>query len=140
VTVYVQTLLRAADHLADGRGLDYRERLQLERAVFRLTSVDTIRAFGWVLSSMYPSALEELAAHCEIAGIRPDHPTLGIVNDGFAVMHLIASIANADPYVLNENFSRVVHRYSTGVATLPSALRDFAAAHSQAPSQGDAVT
>jgi len=135
MTAYVQTLLRAADHLAAGRGLGYRERLQLERAVFRLTSADAMRAFGWVLNSMYPSARDELAAHCQTLGIAADHPTLGIVNDAFAVMGLIASIANADPYVLNENISRVVHRYSTGVATLPSALRNFAAAHSQPPSR-----
>ncbi len=140
MTGYVQTLLRAADHLAAGRGLDYRERLQLERAVFRLTSPDAIRAFGWVLSSMCPNARDELVTHCETLGVRPDHPTLRTVNDGFAVMRLIASIANADPYVLNENLSRVLHRYSTGVGTLPSALRDLAAAHSEAPSRNGAVT
>jgi hypothetical protein len=121
MTAYVQTLLRAADRLAAGRGLDYRERLQLERAVLRLTSADAMRAFGWVLNSMYPSARDELAAHCQTLGIGA------------------TSIANADPYVLNENISRVVHRYSAGVATLPSALRNFAAAHSQPPGRYAAV-
>lgn len=140
MTAYVQTLLRAADHFAAGRVPGYRQRLQLERAVFRLTSADTMRAFGWVLSSMNPSARDELAAHCETLGIKSDHPTLGMVNLGFEVMQRIGSIANADPYVLHENISPVVHRCSTGVAILSSALRDFAAAHSRSPSSDDAVT
>jgi hypothetical protein len=139
VTAYVQTILRAAEHLAAGRGLNYRQRLQLERAVFRLTSAHTMRALGWCLQSMAVGARDQLFAYCEVSGVEADDPRLVIVNRGFAVMRLIASIANADPYVLNENISRIIHRYSTGVATLPSALHEFVAAQSQSTSEYEAV-
>jgi len=125
--LYRESILRAAEHLAAGRGLNYRERLQLERAVFRLTSYHAKRAFGWSLHSMSAPARDQFAAYCEMSGIEASNPQLVAVNLGFEVMRLIASIANADPYVLNENISRILHRYSTGVATLPCTLREFAA-------------
>lgn len=128
MTRYRDTILRAAEHLAAGRGLNYRERLQLERAVFRLTSDHAKRAFDWSLQSMSGPARDEFAAYCEASGIEAGNLGLAAVNLGFEVMRLIASIANADPYVLNENISRILHRYSTGIATLPCILREFVAA------------
>lgn len=125
--------------MAAGRGLAYRQRLQLERAVFRLTSAHTMRTFGWSLQSMAVVARDQFLAHCEAAGIQAGDPRLLVVHRSFAVMGLIASIANADPYVLNENISRIVHRYSTGVATLPSVLHEFVAAQSQAFPEGEAI-
>jgi hypothetical protein len=125
-----EVLLSAADHLASSRGLSYRERLNLERAVYRLTNAHVASAFGWNLNSMSVTAYEQFVADCRLANVQPDDPKVTIVDLGFAVMRLIASIANADPYVLNENIFRIIHRYSTGVATLPSALLDLAAAHS----------
>jgi hypothetical protein len=127
VTAYIDTLLGAARQLAAGRGLSYRERLQLERAVFRLTATHAVRAFGWPLLSMSMPARDQFVAYCEASGVSAGDARLVTVDQGFAVMLLIASIANVDPYVLNENISRIVHRYSTGVATLPSLLRKFAA-------------
>jgi hypothetical protein len=77
---------------------------------------------------MAVGARDQLFAYCEASGVEAGDPRLVIVDRGFAVMRLIASIANADPYVLNENISRIIHRYSTGVATLPSVLHEFVAA------------
>lgn len=128
MTGYVQTILRAAEHLAAQKRLTYRERLQLERAIFRLTSAQTMQAFGWHLQSMTIDTLDQLLAYCQTAGIQQDDARLVIVHRGFAIMRLISSIANVDPYVLNENISRIIHRYSTGLATLPSILHDFVAA------------
>lgn len=125
--LYIETILGAADQLASGRGLDYRERLRLERAVFRMTSDRATRAFGRPLQSMGAAACDQFASHCVAVGIETDDARFVIVDLGFEVMRLIASIANADPYVLNENISRILHRYSTGVATLPSILRHFVA-------------
>jgi hypothetical protein len=127
MTAYIDTILGAAQQLAAGRGLNYRERLQLERAVFRLTATHAARAFGWSLQSMSMPARDQFAAYCEASGVGAGDARLVTVDQGFAVMLLIASIANVDPYVLNENISRIVHRYSTGVATLPSLLGKFAA-------------
>lgn len=132
---YIETILGAAKHLADGRGLSYRQRLQLERAVFRLTSGHAKRAFGWSLHSMSVAARDQFLTYCKEAGIEDCDPRLVIIYHGFAIMQLIASIANADPYVLNENISRIIHRYSTGVATLPSVLHDFVDAQSQSQTQ-----
>jgi hypothetical protein len=76
---------------------------------------------------MAGAAREQLWAHAKASGMQPDDPRLVNVHRAFAAMALIASIANVDPYVLNENISRVVHRYSTGVATLPSVLFELVA-------------
>jgi hypothetical protein len=126
VTRHTKAILSAADSLAAGRGLNYRERLQLERAVFRLTAANAMRELGRPLQSMSADAHDELARYCEESGLPPEkQATIAL---GFAAMRLISSIANVDPYVLNENISRIVHRYSTGVATLPVVLRRFVAA------------
>lgn len=127
MTPYIDTILAAAQQLAAGRGMNYRERLQLERAVFRLTATHAAQAFGSTLQSMSTSARDQFAAYCAASGVEAGDARLVTVEQGFAVMLLIASIANVDPYVLNENISRIIHRYSTGVATLPSLLREFAA-------------
>jgi len=125
---YKETILNSAEYLTSGRGLNYRQRLQLERAVFRLTSAHLKQAFAWHLRSMSSAAREEFADHCLASGVGSDDVRLLTVNLGFEVMRLIASIANADPYVLNENISRILHRYSSGIATLPTILREFSAA------------
>lgn len=135
---YAETILQAAEDLAAGRGLPYRQRLQLERAVFRITAAHTMRAFAWTLQSMAVTARDQFLGYCEAMEVPADDPRLVLIDRGFAVMRLVASIANADPYVLNENISRIIHRYSTGVATLPSALHEFVAAH--APSTSDVTT
>lgn len=135
MTGYVQTILRAAEHLAARQRLTYCERLQLERAVFRLTSAQTMQAFGWYLQSMTIDARDQLLAYCETTGIEPDDARLAIVHRGFTIMRLISSIANVDPYVLNENISRIIHRYSTGLATLPSILHEFVGATQRQGSQ-----
>lgn len=128
MTPYTNAILDAADRLAAGRGLNYRERLQLERAVFRLTAANALREFGWPLQSMSAVAHDELVRYCKQSDITSENQRLATLELGFAAMRLISSIANADPYVLNENISRIVHRYSTGVATLPLVLREFVAA------------
>ena len=138
MTCYAETILQAAADLAAGRGLTYRQRLQLERAVFRITAAHTMRAFGWSLQSMAVAARDQFFAYCESSEVQADDPRLVIINRGFAVMRLIASIANVDPYVLNENISRIIHRYSTGVATLPSVLHEFVAAQSQSTGEDEA--
>jgi hypothetical protein len=88
-----------------------------------------------VSESMAVEARDKFLAYCEASGVEADDPRLIIVERGFAVMRLIASIANADPYVLNENISRIIHRYSAGVATLPSVLYEFVEAQSQSSSE-----
>lgn len=125
--LHSDTILYAADELAAGRGLGYRQRLRLERAVFRILCGYVQRSFGWELQSMSSSARAQFLAHCETLALQPTDPRLAFVNHAFEVMRLVASIANADPYVLNENISRVIHRYSTGVATLPLTLQVFVA-------------
>lgn len=120
---YLDTIQRAADRLSAGLGLDYRGRLQLERAVFRLTAAYALREVGYSLQSMSAEARNELDAYFERA--RPPVSTNAPIELGFTAMRLIRSIANVDPYVLNENISRIVDRYSTGVATLPFVLREF---------------
>ena len=130
-------ILHAADELAAGRGLGYRQRLRLERAVFRILCDYVRRLFDWELRSMSRSARAQFLAHCETLALQPTDPRLVFVNHAFEVMRLIASIANADPYVLNENISRVIHRYSTGVATLPLALRAFVASLSESDSSAE---
>jgi hypothetical protein len=85
------------------------------------------------------AARDQFLAYCEASGVEVGDPRLVIVHRGFAVMQLIASIANADPYVLNENISRIIHRYSTGVAMLPSVLHEFVADQSQSAPEGEAV-
>lgn len=126
MTGHREAILNAADNLASGRGLGYRERLQLERAVFRLTAANAIRAVGHPLQSMSAAAHDELLHYTR----ETDAPTtqLAAIELGFTAMRLISRIANVDPYVLNENISRIVHRYSTGVATLPLVLRELVAA------------
>ncbi len=131
---YVETILQAAEDLAAGRGLTYPQRLKLERAVYRITASHSLRTFGWPLQSMAAAAHDELFAYCNASGVAPDDPRLTIIDRGFAVMRLIASIANVDPYVLNENISRIIYRYSSGVATLPSVLHQFVAGESQSNS------
>lgn len=128
MTPHMTAILAAADRLAAGRGLSYRERLQVERAVFRLTAANAMREFGWPLQSMSAGAHDELVRYCQRSNIPAENQGLAAIELGFGAMRLIGSIANADPYVLNENISRVVHRYSTGVATLPLVLRELVAA------------
>jgi hypothetical protein len=126
VRTYAETIIGAATNLSAGRALNYRERLQLERVVFRLTSATALRLVGRALQSMSRVAHDELLRslqQCELARQQLDSIELG-----FTAMRLIASIANVDPYVLNENISRLVHRYSTGVATLPRVLHELVAA------------
>jgi hypothetical protein len=84
---------------------------------------------------MSVGAHEELLARCEGLQIQRSHALLQVVDRGFAIMRLIASIANADPYVLNENISRIIHRYSTGVASLPLVLHEFVTAYLAATSE-----
>jgi hypothetical protein len=127
--MYTEAILRAAKQLAAGQGLNYRERLGLERAVYRLTSRHAKHALDWTLDSMGAAARREFVTYCEHSGVQAGDARVDLVHCGFEVMRLIASIANADPYVLNENISRVIHRYSTGVASLPSLLREFVDRH-----------
>ena len=126
MTRHTKAILSAADSLAAGRGLNYRERLQLERAVFRLTALNAMCELGRPLQSMSADARDELVSYPEGSGLSPEKRAA--IELGFTAMRLISSIANVDPYVLNENISRIVHRYSTGVATLPRVLREFVAA------------
>jgi hypothetical protein len=128
VTPHATAILNAADRLAAGRGLSYRERLQVERGVFHLTAANVMREFGWPLQSMGTGAHDELVYYCQRSNVPAENQGLAAIELGFDAMRLISSIANADPYVLNENISRVVHRYSTGVATLPRVLRELVAA------------
>ena len=50
---------------------------------------------------------------------------LAPINHAFLATRLIAAVASADPYVVNESVANVIGEYSTGLATLPMVLQNL---------------
>lgn len=118
-----RVVLRAVERLRSGHGLTFRERIQVERAVFRLTAARVRRDLGQDILSMSGTAYRELCA--KYSRDRDGRPPLAVMR-GFEAIDMIRALASADPYVVNENISQLADKAPTGLATLPAILSECA--------------
>jgi hypothetical protein len=103
--------------------LTFRERIQIERTVFRLTAARVRRDLGQDILSMSGTAYRDLCA--KYSGEKDGSPPLA-VRRGFEAIDMIRALASADPYVVNENISQFADTAAIGLAALPGVLAELA--------------
>lgn len=116
-------LREAAERLRSGHGLTFRERLQVERTLFRMTARRVHLDLGQdILSMSRPAFLALCQSYRETLERRPP----AMVTRAFDAIELIRALASADPYVVNENIRQFAEEAPTGLAALPSILWELA--------------
>jgi hypothetical protein len=123
---HVEQLRAAAQIFLQGNRPNYRQRLQLERAVFTLTAKYIEREFSWQLRSTTRSAFAEFQTLPAVTRLTAEDPRLEIVRQSFLAMWLIARISTVDPYVTSDYPGVVVLRKSKDVNALVEALANLA--------------